>query len=409
MGSFNTTCAISRTPILEGQKARVFFLVMDTFDQHYNLRSKSLYSNVLMGSKCYPWDTFKVIGYPLLAKYADYNNYEFEDADMESLTLKAINNIYMPNRVPEGKSLDDYNEYHDYMEIDEIEDMNQLQDMEHSGALRVKTCHGVSLIAKMAIHEEIYQQMILDGTYTTGWGEDAKTYTFTEEVDEFVAKYSKSTSDLEMISARGRLQIERARIELEKDDTKTEEEKKEIIDSLIELQVDMVKFDTQFERSEWLTETHPIVDMKENDFGQKIAEAYIGGKWTSRFFLANNLEFMPAMTSGQCHDMCADAERLRKMADIIEDLQPDWYFEESVQLKVERTTRLTLRREDLHEKFSDWYDEDDQEYQDYLAAVEYMNEQSSFTVGDKNCKMAQFIEEYDVLRDVDDGQVINFN
>jgi len=207
MGSFNTTCAVSKAPILDGQKVRVFFLLMNTSTFHYHKKIGQFKSS-LMGSSCYPWDHFQIVGYPMLATYNDYNRYVFDDSDMENLNLKIINKLYNKNIIAEDKSINDYNSSHDYMNIEKIENMHQLQEMEHSGSLRVKTCHGVSAIAKMAIHEDIYQQLILGK-------KEGKVSKFQKVVDEKLIEMLEEKSSADKLNESKREVIKKYREKLE--------------------------------------------------------------------------------------------------------------------------------------------------------------------------------------------------
>ncbi|WZW26901.1 hypothetical protein [Vibrio phage TCU_VP02_YC] len=420
MGSFNTTCAITRTPIQEGGLARVFFLEMDAFATNYYGR-QGLFKNIMMGCGCYPWDNFKIIGYPLLGKYADYNNYEFEDADMANMTLAAINKRYVPNRVAEGKTLEDYNEYHDYMEIDEISDMSQLQDMEHSGSLRVKGAHGnVTAVVKMAMHEEVYQ-MMLEGNVTEGWGDDAKTYSFADDLKRLTDKYSGSVSGFDALTEKQQKRMIDMRDELyakadageineRTGEPYTREEADKSFNQMVEWLAED-RFELGDERAEWFAHSshyRDMADLKDNqELVHKLAEAVVGAKWCARWMMCNNYEFAPVMTCGQDYDTASHASRLRKLADIIESKKNKYHYEEHVELDVVRSERVELSLSNLKERFADWYDEDEQEYQDLLSAIESVKEQSSFVYGDGSI-FDKFVEEYDVLRDVEENTQIHF-
>ncbi|AGN30312.1 hypothetical protein VPFG_00314 [Vibrio phage nt-1] len=421
MGSFNTTCAISRTPINEGDEARVFFLIMQANDIQRSIEEKQ-FSNIMMGCGCYPWDNFKIIGYPLKGKYADYNRYEFEDQQMSDEVLRLINKIYMPNRVTEGKELSDYNSYHDYMEIDEIESMHELQDMEHSGALRVESYFGPTAIVKMAIHEEIYQELIISGEMTTGWGEDAKTKTFEQEVQELYERHA-AAGDKDPLSPDDRKLIDETRADMyaKADAGEADADGKiitrEIVDKMIERFENMLARKTDyydpFDRAEWSERTYPVRSMQEsddNEFIRKLAEGHIGLKWTALWFQANNYEFGPAITSGQWGDRLAEAERLRKLADIVESKVPEYYYEEHIPVRKERTVRLVMKRSELVESYTDWYGEDADEMAELQEAIDSMKEQSSFKVGDENCKMAQFLASNECIMEGEakDGDMIEF-
>ena len=73
-----------------------------------------------------------------------------------------------------GKS--GYNEIHDHLNIEKIENIDKLQEMEGSRALRVKTFAGTSIVTKMAIHEDIFQKLILKSNYKIKFNEKEKTF-----------------------------------------------------------------------------------------------------------------------------------------------------------------------------------------------------------------------------------------
>ncbi len=408
MGSFNTTCAITNTPIMEGDAARVFFLVMDAYAMN---RKCAFFNHSQMGSSCYPYDHFKVIGYPMKGVYADYNRYEFDD-NLEALNLKIINKIYVPNKVEEGKTLDDYNSHHDYMNIDELTCMQELQDMEHSGALRVKTWAGASAIVKMAIHESVYQMMI-GGTWTKGWGDNAVSYTHASKVADAVKRYGAAANPEDALSERGKMRVEMIRAKIgEEIDGKTFT--KEDAEAQVKFYIDMNSHDISTgSNDEFLIETHPKSDMadaEEDTLVGQIACAYYGARMASTWMQCNNYQFKPAVLGGQDYEMMPHANRLRELADVVEKLQRE--DEESVPLELRRTTAKVLKLTALKERFDSWYDESDDEYKDYLSAVRDLLDgtlkpsDAFYVVGDGST-FDKFVEGYTVLRDVEKGDVIN--
>jgi hypothetical protein len=152
MGSFNLSCAITKAPIKEKQKVRLFFIT-DTGGYK---------GDGLNGCLVYPESGYEVIGFPIKAKYSDYGTYEIDDeSDVAEMTLKIIKTNYAENIVEEGKTIDDYNLTHDHMNIavDNL-DWYTVQDMIHSGRLFLNNRTKKSHVAIMAVHEKVYQKMI---------------------------------------------------------------------------------------------------------------------------------------------------------------------------------------------------------------------------------------------------------
>lgn len=369
MGSFNTTCAVSKTPIRYNQKARVFFLIMNTFEHHYHNREKGFFSSILQGSQCYPWDNFKVIGYPMLGVYKDYNQYEFEDKYLEDLNLSIINKIYIPNTIQEGKEEKDYNKYHDYLNIEKIIDMKQLQDMEHSGALRVQSHHGVSIIAKMAIHEDVFQQLI-------------KPNIFGINTIEYDKKYSKEQYYehlLDIINNKNKL-IKDKDMDIDS----------KFIDYMIQDKLN------QIFKHEGFYQTYPNLIFSE-DQKEKILESYTDYIWTAYFFQQYKLEFLPVMLSGQEVDNYDHSIMLKKLSTIVENLKSD-YEEESLTLYKEVSEKLYISLNELEQKFHEWYD-DEEPLTDYSNFVKEVKEKNiEFLNLDEENSLTDFLLNYPLLK-----------
>ena len=393
MGSFNTTCAVSKTPILEGQEARVFFLVMNGYPANIESTDKGLFHNIYQGVGCYPWTNFSVIGYPLLGTYADYNRYEFDDEEMSNLTLQVINKVYAPNRIKEGKTEEDYNSYHDYLNIEKINDMEQLQDMEHSGALRIKTFGGTTLVCKMAIHEEIYQKMILSGKKSGVKDYMDKTlYDFNEYVNYYLEKYKNSIDTYEMDEFEIDIYNKRKSDLNEKIGSK--DSKGNIIDeNYVSRRLSMFKevlcmksqrdlFKTEGER--WHSETLVVDDLEKNEFHNNIIEAWAGGMWTKDWFLLHNLEFAPVITSGQEYDFKSDANHLCEIAGIVRGLKSRWEDDESFAIETETTIKKYLSIKDIESKCEDWFGSDKSIMKKFYEVMKDLrtNRPENFTVGD---------------------------
>lgn len=370
MGSFNTTCAVSKAPIRRGQKARVFFLIMNTFEHHYNLSQKGLFSSILQGFQCYPWDSFKVIGYPLVGSYQDYNQYEFEDKYLEDLTLSIINKFYIPNTIQEGKTEKDYNTYHDHLNIDQISDMKQLQDMEHSGALRVKSPHGVSIIAKMAIHEEVFQQLI-------------KTSIFEFNIVEYGLKYSQDEYLKYLLDTLNNKE------QLLKNST---EEDADFQNFLIKDKLN------QIFKHEGLVQEYPnlIISCVDNDNKEKLLQSHVDFIWTANFFQQYNFEFIPVYSSGQ--NIYDHADMLKSLSHIVENLTNDYNEEETITLHKEITEKISISLTELDEKFNLWFD-GEEPLSDYANFInEIRNNNIEFINLDEENLLTEFLFDYNLIK-----------
>lgn len=370
MGSFNTTCAVSKAPIRRGQKARVFFLIMNTSEHHYTLSQKGLFSTILQGFQCYPWDSFKVIGYPLVGSYQDYNQYEFEDKYLEDLTLSIINKFYIPNTIQEGKTEKDYNAYHDYLNIDKISDMKQLQDMEHSGALRVRSPHGVSIIAKMAIHEEVFQQLI-------------KTSIFEFNIVEYGLKYSQDEYLKYLLDTLNNKE------QLLKNST---EEDADFQNFLIKDKLN------QIFKHDGLVQEYPnlIISCGDKDNKEKLLQSHVDFIWTANFFQQYNFEFLPVYSSGQ--NIYDHADMLKSLSHIVENLTNDYDEEETITLHKEITEKISISLTELDEKINLWFD-GEEPLSDYANFInEIRNNNIEFINLDEENLLTAFLFDYNLIK-----------
>tara|TARA_B100002019_G_C21272209_1_gene603018 strand:+ start:2424 stop:3374 length:951 start_codon:yes stop_codon:yes gene_type:complete len=316
MGSFNETCAISRTPISIGQKARVFFLVMDISSMNYTKREKGLFSNILKKSPCYPWEDFKIIGYPLLGTYDDYGFYVFDDKNMENLNLSIINEIYIPNRKIEGKS--GYNEIHDHLDIEKIESMDKLQEMEGSGALRVKTFAGTSILTRMAIHEDVFQKLILESNYEIEFNKKRKTF-----VEAFNYYKEQLNNNLKIdTNTTQEEQYEEYKKTITKQNYLDNQEKKILY--FMSKEVGIIKDFVNDEISrEYILNNEINYHLSENNFKDDILKAWVHTIWVAKFFSQYNFQFLPVIISGQSVDYNDNAIMLNKLSNIVSKLDND--------------------------------------------------------------------------------------
>lgn len=313
MGSFNTTCAITRTPIREGQEVRVFFLFIDQFGEDYSLRTTGLRTSILAGSRCYPWDVCQVIGYPLKGVYADYNQYEFDDdSDLVKSTLAVINNHYAPNKPDSDKVNRCSNEH---INIEQIESMYQLQDMEHDGAVRFGRHKG--MLAKMAIHEEVYQYIIANGNIRESW-EDKVGLNYAQAVDKLLSQFTWND-----ISEENQELLTQFLSKL-----KESGEPQEKVDEMeVALRRNYLRENECIIRdADWIKTPYKQLIGRCNDgpATRNLCESLIGGYMVVGWMLRNNHQLLPAVLSGQSYDFKASAKTMRELADIVEQLEPEW-------------------------------------------------------------------------------------
>ncbi len=402
MGSYNRVCAISNTPIMNNQKARVFFLVLNVFDIYYNKDTKNLFKTSFSESHCYPHENFQIIGYPLLATYTDKCFYEFEDKEMSDLVLHVLNESYFPNRIGEDKSLSDYNSSHDFLNIESLDNMDTVQNMIKSGSLRVSTPHGISSVVEMAIHEDIYQDIILRDGWDSGHYFDKKE-NFNDSVQAIMNKYIHN--DNIILSEEDKTLFDITTKILLKDSSKTLEE---VTSDYIE----RIKMTGSYDVSHAMIDRHQTLtnykkDIQHFTFPQKIIEAYLGGLWTNNWFYKNNFEFHSPMTSNadQDHDYSKHLKRFSDISRVVSGLKKPYDDEEYLEIK--ETVVYTLTKDELESKVTSWYDQDSDACLSMKKNIDHIlsNNIRSFVVGDESL-FDQFIGDYDLLNSAANGELI---
>lgn len=423
MGSFNTTCAISKSEIKPGQKAYVFFLIYDSFSTHYDLREKNFFSNSFLGSFCDPCSHFKIIGYPLLGTYEDYNYYKFEDKDLEFLTLASIKKIHYPNKKTDG--FFNYNESHDFLDLTEINDMEQLQKIEHSGSLRVQTHHGISFVSKMAIHQRIYEDLILSHQEKSPY---CLTKHFTEvNLENLISYFStKTTSDIDelfnSLSPFDQVMIEITNDSLlskinQKDDNgflitndyilKTREE--QIIKAANKIFTD----DTFRDHFKFLYSTTIYnsdifkLDNIRDRITTKISELYIMYLW----FKSNNFEFLPTLISDPDYDNDKHSQNLFSIATITHNMNGYFSDEEIPHThSVEIIKKINVSINDLEKTFLNWFGDEPNKYSVFFDFLYLIKTQkiSEFIIGDQS-DIDVFFRENNLIGVYDNGTVVSFN
>lgn len=422
MGSFNTTCAISRSEIKPYQKAYVFFLIYDAFSSHYNLREKNFFSNSFSGSSCHPESHFKIIGYPLLGTYYDYNQYLFKDKELEQLTLNSIKEIYIPNKKTEG--LNNYNTSHDFLNIPDIHDMKQLQEMEHFGSLRVKSYHGVSFVSKMAIHQDIYEKLILNHKEKSPYLlknnfeeislSNLYSYFSIKEPINIKSEFeSLNIFEKNMILMREKYLYSNIGKQCPKGNIITEdyilkEKEKEITqivhrpfndDKLTEL------FRFLYSTSNYNRDVEINLSMREK-ITQKISEMYIFNLWLT----ANNVEILPSMISNPDYDHETHVDNLLSIAAFTHG-RTSYFDEESIphSRSLEVIKKINISVTDIEKTLLSWFEISEDTYPDiFLLLNEIKNKKiTTFLVGDGSDADLTF-KKHHLIKDIENNTLITF-
>lgn len=353
MGSFNTTCAISRATILQGNDVRLFYVVSE---------GKSMGK----GCECYPWDNFKLIGgVGIPAKYADYNNYEFDENSLFARYIHdQIKSEYSENVSVEGK---EYNPYHDHMNV-KVEDLTwqKIQDMIHSGRLFLHDFQGEKcFVAAFAIHESVYQVMI-----------ESK-----KNIDEQLKKVMESYSD--MVGFRETAEKNKARLAADVESGKiTPEQQADIanqiaLESMKQLNANKIKFCMAGQATSNVggPQLHRdiIAFAKSNGFDKAEKEIFRSLLETESLLntmYVQNVMIRPVMTSGQCGEPKDSAVFLRKLANAVENIKDRWADEYGVKVEVCKESKewQQVKLSDIKCEWAETLDIDDEEYA-YLCEI----------------------------------------
>lgn len=353
MGSFNTTCAISRATILEGNDVRLFYVVSE---------GKSMGK----GCECYPWDNFKLIGgVGVPAKYADYNNYEFDENSLFARYIHdQIKSEYSENISVEGK---EYNPYHDHMDV-KVEDLTwqKIQDMIHSGRLFLHDFQGEKcFVASFAIHESVYQVMI-----------ESK-----ESIDEKLKEIMGSYSD--MVGFRETAEKNKARLAADVESGKiTPEQQTDIAnqiayESMKQLNANKIKFGMAGQATSNVggPQLHRdiIAFAKSNGFDKaekEIFRALLETESLLNTMYVQNVMIRPIMTSGQCGEPKDSAVFLRKLANAVENIKDRWADEYGVKVEVCKESKewQQVKLSDIKCEWEETLDIEDEEYA-YLCEI----------------------------------------
>lgn len=178
MGSFNTTCAISHSPIRPNDKVRLLFIATDTHECVQTSLDSLRKDHLFCGSNMYASDEFRVLGgISLKCTYEDYNNYELIQNDFNSeYILNIIRKNYYFN--PPVVETSEYGYTPDPgASVIPAEDLTfeNIIDLANEGRLFFNESREFAkfpMVNIMAIHEAVYQSIIDRKVDCWWWEED---------------------------------------------------------------------------------------------------------------------------------------------------------------------------------------------------------------------------------------------
>lgn len=354
MGSFNTTCAVSRAPIREGNKVRLFYVVSEG-------------QVIGKGGECYPWDNFKIIGGGAIpAEYADFNNYDFDE---DSLFAKYIQN-YIKQEYSENISIEgeEYNDCHDHMDVN-VKDLTwqKIQEMVRSGRLFLKDFQGEKcFVAAFVIHESVYQVMI------------HSKETIDAKIKEVLSCYNnmmgfKEAADIN--KARLEADVESGKITFEQ---QTDIANKIAFESIAKTNLNKIKFSFigQAVSNVSGSKVHKevITFAKNNGFEKAEEEVFRALAETERLLetmLVENVMIRPIMTSGQGGQAKDTASFLRHLADAVESIKVNWEDDDvgvNVEFCKESKEWQQVKLSNIKTEWEETSDIEDEEYA-YLCEI----------------------------------------
>lgn len=370
MGSFNSTCAVSRAPISPSDKVRLFYIISNNFTEALYPGHDPSNQTMHRGLGCYFYDNFSTVGFPLQATYEDYGIFEITNPEhpYAQFTLDVIKENYSPNKkIPEddenfSRRNDEYSEIPAHSLTFEV-----INDMIREGVLYCEAgTYGKKFIGFYPVLEEVYQ-VLIQGTVETY----DNTITPTRYTDYNLAQYS------EMQNRKYAAQDKRYQDNLEKyrklyedrigcvkkDGTVlTAEEAEENIIEMASLSLDTHErhefgYKDSFNRSAYITYIRDLgLEMTPEemaDFNKMHTEALFYLICLSRY----NYELIPPRTSGQEYDTIDQGALLVKMGQALLKKSHD-EREYSIPLS-SSTVHLILSLNDLSKEFEEHYDEDE--------------------------------------------------
>lgn len=374
MGSFNTTCAISHSPIREGDKVRLFFLASDPRTYKFD----PIHDSLNKGCQCYPHDDFLVIGgINLEATYSDYNNYSFDEKSLFArYILWIIKREYSMNVSGGIKDDDEYTN----IPPDELT-WEIIFNMQHSGRLYLNNYgEPKRVVGIMAIHESVYQIM-MNESYEAYVGKDddnpyeifnyekcLKRHLSIDENDKIneIAKSYEGTFDF---------MVEDGRITQEEAETKVLELAKRQMDSRSENESNYA-----FTRSfiPYAIMRDLLSANQDKDLGGVTLEdckikAY-EGLYFNRRMDAHHFMYRPLLISGQDHDLVFDGVFWQKVGAAISTIGSEWEVEEHILTRKFSKSWQEVTTTEIQQCMTDWYadyqnDELHVEFQEKFSAL----------------------------------------
>ena len=390
MGSFNTTCAVSNTPILEGDEVRLFLLASNKLYVETNVKKTGL----AHGCQCYPWDDFQVIGgFPLKAKYADYNDYTVDEESIEArfIMMKLRQNYLMQTR-EEGKEYRGWEE--EFLDIP-ASDLTwpMVFDMHHRKCFWLSG-HGdynTPYLGIMAIHESVYQLML---------AEDHEVYVGYPDGMDYCSDfhpYENRNFQIALQKELARdLNVEKALIAKEyyssyqeelKSGKITEEQMHDRCNRLAELRLmdrESYKMHYAYSTSSIYREiVESVTGFNKNNPDRAVEldlNAIRALECEAMYFnsrmQARNIMYRPIMISGQEHDRTADSIFLQKVAAAVGSLNAEWEDEEHILTKKLTASWQEVTVPQIVERITEWYEGDD-ELEGHLTYIQSL-------IGDKD-------------------------
>ena len=370
MGSFNSTCAVSRAPISPSDKVRLFYIISNNF-------TESLYpghdpSNQTMhrGLGCYVYDNFSTVGFPLEATYEDYGIFEVTNPEhpYAQFTLDVIKENYSPNpKLSEddenySRRDDQYSALPaDYLTFETINDMIR------EGVLYCEAgSYGKKFIGFYPVLEEVYQ-VLIQGTaeiYDNTVEPTVYTdYNLTQYSEMQQRKYNAQDKKYSESLAKYRKLYEDRIGCIKKDGTVlTAEEAEENIMDLASLSNDSrehheFSYKDSFNRNSYMqfirdTTGSDMSAEELSEFNKMHSEALFYIICLSRY----NYELIPPRTSGQEYDTIDQGALLVKMG---QALLKKSHVEREHNIPLSSSTvHLILSLNDLSKEFEEHYDEE---------------------------------------------------
>lgn len=362
MGSWNTTCAVSSTPIINGSKVRLFFLASNKKSYNPDLKRDSIFNSYLS----YPYSAFRVIGgLGVKASYDDYGRFDIEESSIEAqVILNSLKNCYTMNERKEDIKDNFDNEFIN-IPAEELT-FKKIQKMIHANQFFMKSFMSDKIFdfaAVMAIHEDVYN-VILNEVTEVYTGNDGCAYdylTFEDVLNKEVKKYQTWESDCIK--------------EAEKYKSVFSNESDEVIKTqkAMNMAKMMVRYSPDYElhySNQHFNPLEAMLDLLPNhpeESKESCIKKYGEVKHFRDKMEAHNMMFRPMMTSGQTYDYANDVLFLQKIANAVATL--DSGFEEEEHVLTKKCSKMW--QEAKLSEFANyikeiWGDEDKHEYYEQL-------------------------------------------